>query len=178
MARKYQPKYWSKKGKFQKRYDELYETLVPSSGDAATEIGQILRFVSKIYYDIYNNGGCNLDMQYFKDAGEYLRSHCRGLNDIASELKVEDYVEKLRHFTNGNANDKENDEVVDVIVSYVSRRYYSEHAFENLIGKVEVLLQKLKPSPKLRAEIKEVTLAIAGARVQLCPCVPANPATK
>ena len=55
-------KYWNKKGKFQELYDEI-SFLVPPQGTAPTEIGEKLRIVGNIYYDIYNNGGCAV---YFK----------------------------------------------------------------------------------------------------------------
>jgi hypothetical protein len=52
--------YWAKKGRHQKIYDRLYAKLVPDSGEAGSDAGELLRTVSNVYYDIYNNGGCNL----------------------------------------------------------------------------------------------------------------------
>lgn len=52
--------YWSRKGRHQKRYDRLYAKLVPDSGEAGSDAGELIRTVSNVYYDIYNNGGCNL----------------------------------------------------------------------------------------------------------------------
>jgi hypothetical protein len=57
----YEPRYWSSKGSFQKEYDEMYKRLVPPEGKAATKAGEILRTVSSIYYDQFNNGGWNLE---------------------------------------------------------------------------------------------------------------------
>lgn len=56
-------KYWNKQGKYQKLYDQLYKELVPTEGKADTEHGETLRVLSNVYYDIYNNGGANLDAQ-------------------------------------------------------------------------------------------------------------------
>lgn len=59
---KYEPTYWNEKGKHQKLYRSLFKKLVPQEGEANTISGEILRIVSKIYYDIYNNGACNFDV--------------------------------------------------------------------------------------------------------------------
>lgn len=60
MKTKYQPKYWNNKGKYQKQYEQLRESLVPDMGMAKTSVGEVLRIVGNIYYDHFNNGGCNL----------------------------------------------------------------------------------------------------------------------
>lgn len=59
MKRTYEPKYWNHKGKYQKLYEELREKYVPKYGEAETEHGEIVRIVSRLYYDIYNNGAWN-----------------------------------------------------------------------------------------------------------------------
>ncbi len=53
--------YWNKRGKHQAKFDQLHCDLVPNEGFASTEHGELLRMVSNVYYDVYNNGGCNLD---------------------------------------------------------------------------------------------------------------------
>jgi len=63
--RTYEPKYWNKKGKYQKQYNEMYVRLVPDSGEADTEHGEIIRIISRVYYDHFNNGGCNLSGQEY-----------------------------------------------------------------------------------------------------------------
>jgi hypothetical protein len=52
--------YWNHKGRHQKLYDRLYAKLVPDNGEAGSDSGELLRTMSNVYYDIYNNGGCNL----------------------------------------------------------------------------------------------------------------------
>lgn len=48
--------YWNGKGRYQDIYTELWDRLVPSQGRASTTAGELLRSISKIYYDYYNNG--------------------------------------------------------------------------------------------------------------------------
>lgn len=57
--KEYTPKYWNGIGKHQKKYSLLFSELIPIEGKAKTERGEILRIVSRLHYDIYNNGGCN-----------------------------------------------------------------------------------------------------------------------
>ena len=52
----YQPTYWSERGTEQDKYEELWDELVPGLGEADTEAGELVRSISKIYYDLYNNG--------------------------------------------------------------------------------------------------------------------------
>jgi hypothetical protein len=55
----YQPKYWNCLGKYQKELERLQAELIPESGKAKTMHGELLRCVSKIYYDVFNNGWGN-----------------------------------------------------------------------------------------------------------------------
>lgn len=53
--------YWSSNGKYQAWYDELWKQ-VPAQGKADKLHIDLVRCVSKLYYDHYNNGGCNWDI--------------------------------------------------------------------------------------------------------------------
>ena len=52
--------YWNNNGVYQEQYDKLYESLVPSRGEADTVHGEMLRAVSRLFYDYCNNGNCNI----------------------------------------------------------------------------------------------------------------------
>jgi hypothetical protein len=52
--------YWDENGAYQKEYDELYTQLVPDSGEANTVHGEMIRCVSRLFYDYCNNGNCNV----------------------------------------------------------------------------------------------------------------------
>ena len=56
---RYSPTYWGSRGKYQKLYDTLYAQLVPNSGKADTPAGELLRQISRVYHDLYNNGWGN-----------------------------------------------------------------------------------------------------------------------
>ncbi len=48
--------YWNNCGALQDSYLRLATTLIPNSGDCSTLEGELLRAVSKVYHDYYNNG--------------------------------------------------------------------------------------------------------------------------
>jgi hypothetical protein len=50
--------YWAEKGKHQAELNRI-NALVPDSGPAETLEGELLRSVTRLYYDYYNNGMCN-----------------------------------------------------------------------------------------------------------------------
>lgn len=73
MKKKYQPTYWNKKGKYQDDFDRLYKELVPEFGESDTLNGEILRISSYLYYDFFNNGGCNSWDSYTDGAGDEIK---------------------------------------------------------------------------------------------------------
>jgi hypothetical protein len=50
--------YWDRKGKWQKHAEYLER--FPSEGDAALKCMAEFHEAVRVYYDLYNNGGCNL----------------------------------------------------------------------------------------------------------------------
>ena len=52
--------YWDKRGLYQEEYNELYALLLTSHGKASTPRGELLRSITNLYHEIYNNGGINI----------------------------------------------------------------------------------------------------------------------
>ena len=52
--------YWDQEGKYQEQYDKAWKQLIPASGEAEDGLPEALRAISRIGYDYYNNGFCNL----------------------------------------------------------------------------------------------------------------------
>jgi hypothetical protein len=118
---KAKPRYWNGEGRFQEEYKELFAQLVPPEGHCQTSIGELLRATSKIYYDIYNNGGCNLDWPLLPFIGIVL-SRCDSICEHAREIDhVIDY-RAIKRFVRGKATDEQNDAIVDTVVSFVKSR--------------------------------------------------------
>jgi len=51
--------YWEESGLYQAQYNEMFDKLIPSSGKCKTLGGEILRAVTRLYHDGYNNGFLN-----------------------------------------------------------------------------------------------------------------------
>lgn len=58
----------------QAQYDQLFDSLVPARGEADTVKGEALRVASRIYYDWFNNGFCNITAPHFELMLGFLRS--------------------------------------------------------------------------------------------------------
>jgi len=48
--------YWNKAGKYQAEFDRMSDELMPSMGACDTVAGEMIRSVSRLGYDLYNNG--------------------------------------------------------------------------------------------------------------------------
>ena len=117
-------KYWSDKGDYSKEYDYYWKKLVPSNGHAETLQGELLRCMSSIVYDRYNNGfGNNRKppslllykyrekfMPYMKNPDDFL-NFFKLYKDI--NFGYNTYVQKNWR------GDKYIDEIVDGIVRYI-----------------------------------------------------------
>lgn len=63
--------YWAGNGKYQKEYDKLFEAFVPRSGKADTIYGEILRGITNLNHEAFNNGNGNAyDEHSYKDIRE------------------------------------------------------------------------------------------------------------
>lgn len=93
--------YWNNNGVYQEQYDKLYESLVPSSGESDTVHGEMLRAVSRLFYDYCNNGNCNIrDVQQdccpdcdgsgFEEPDDCY--HCEGSGEIYEDEDEEELV--------------------------------------------------------------------------------------
>ncbi len=84
LERKHTPKggnYWGETGVYWNEYSKLWEEHVPPSGEAETVVGEMIRCISRLQYDYYNNGNCNV--QEYQTYYEYERcGNCDGDGEI------------------------------------------------------------------------------------------------
>lgn len=113
--------YSNNKGKYQKAYDILWGELVPTSGRADTEIGELLRRLSRVYYRYYNDGDTyddlcddefgNAMMRYFDDQKGVPKKHANKVHMILSSYNYESALEDavnyvLREIMLSKSNDE------------------------------------------------------------------------
>ena len=111
--------YWNQEGAYQNIYDFLYKNLVPSSGNAPTIHGELIRCVGRLYYDYCNNGNCNvLDIkmqtchncegcgyqEVFYSVDEDAEPEtedcyvCDGAGEVQDEVYITEYYEEMIDF--------------------------------------------------------------------------------
>lgn len=64
-------KYWNGTGKYQKELERM-EQLIPIMGRTDNKYMNLFLVATNIYYDVYNNGGCNISCCYMDDVEKYL----------------------------------------------------------------------------------------------------------
>tara|TARA_R100001086_G_scaffold63867_1_gene29634 strand:+ start:13164 stop:13655 length:492 start_codon:yes stop_codon:yes gene_type:complete len=96
--------YWNDEGIYQTEYNELYKILVPDCGDAPTIQGELIRVVSRLNYEYFNNGNCNAQHVLYDWNGEYEtgveidKYYQRMLDFLRSYSVAKDEVKKLEYF--------------------------------------------------------------------------------
>lgn len=122
--------YWENNGAYQKEYDELFKTLVPETGSAETIAGEMVRGVSRLYYDYFNNGNGNVVKAEYDDEGCTIRAYIHPFYDRFFKLLKDVYTEI--HGIEGEEENMENAfknirEIEDIIIDCG----YDEHSFSS-----------------------------------------------
>ena len=123
-------KYWNIQGQHQDLYNKYWETLVPDSGEADTPEGEALRAITRIYYDVYNNGGCNIieSEEVYDDDGNYecdehsISSFYEGFFDtVASFTGDHNKVRELKRKVEDLGADYWDGRLNDTVDSFIDR---------------------------------------------------------
>ena len=119
--------YWDNNGAYQKEYDALYDELVPNTGEADTLHGELIRAVSRLAYDYFNNGNCNaVECDYFTNT--YTCDWCGGEGFTSwGDEDDDDYEEETCDWCGGSGELEEEEEGDTNITDY----------YENLIVFIE-----------------------------------------
>lgn len=117
-------RYWNHHGRFQEQYDSLMTQLVPRIGPAESLAGELLRCVSNLGYERFNNGNGNRDVKSLQNQGRFLLQH-RGVltaHAVFLGLNVAVFAKALtavaRMYGNSRTHHDAVDMVTDVVVSY------------------------------------------------------------
>jgi len=95
--------YWNNKGRYQNIYDKLIEEM-PFYGASDDEDIEAIRCISKIVYDVYTNGACNLvGQQHVEDDDEgYYVFDIKWGNHEDKFKTIERYLNGDRQYMNAN----------------------------------------------------------------------------
>lgn len=84
--------YWNHTSKNTELYNALFKKLVPASGSCETMHGELLRCISKLHYDVFNNSLCNLDV---------LSYHAKFTLEHSKNLLEDDQFKIIREYFTG-----------------------------------------------------------------------------
>ena len=128
--------YWNNNGAYQKEYEELYEKLVPSSGEADSIHGEMIRAVSRLFYDFCNNGNCNvieIEQDTCQECGGcgYEDNDdedgiedcywCDGQGTEEGDIVIDDYYQEMIDFLEDNMD---NTKSLDVLIDFLEDKSY------------------------------------------------------
>lgn len=119
-------KYWDGDSKYKAEYEHYWDELVPPSGEADTMQGEILRMMSRIMYEWYNNGFINSR----REEAEFLDEHSDKFKPYMKDPKIWDAFfsefEEI-HFGDNDAQWREaEEEAAEEDQMYSRGSYYDE----------------------------------------------------
>tara|TARA_R100000655_G_C2868964_1_gene172989 strand:+ start:74 stop:520 length:447 start_codon:yes stop_codon:yes gene_type:complete len=94
--------FWAGTSPMQEQYDTLWR-LVPSQGEVILENKELqksveaFRNITRIYYDVYNNGGCNVAENRWEEwvIAPYYQPFFENVQEIVKHIDVKDTVIEL-----------------------------------------------------------------------------------
>ena len=132
--------YWDRNGKYQEQYDRAWKQLIPASGEAKDGLPEALRAISRIGYDYYNNGFCNLwraDEEYDSDGSYYdvyrMDSYYRDMVEYLAYEIPRDLHKELQEFlldAQGYGNWSDQASVIDRIIDHIMERIIEDELLE------------------------------------------------
>ena len=121
--------YWDNEGKYQAQYDRAWKQLIPFEGEAEDGWPEALRAISRIGYDYYNNGFCNLwrsSEEYDEDGCYYdvyeMDSFYEELVDYLAYEIPRDLHKQLKEFlldAQGYCNWSDSSDIIDRIIDHI-----------------------------------------------------------
>ena len=117
--------YWDNNGKYQEQYNKAWEKLIPASGEAEDGLPEALRAISRIGYDYYNNGFCNLWHSWDDGDGEYgtkMDPYYEDLVEYLEDNLPRDLYKELNYFLHdakGYGNWSNQAGVIDRIIDHI-----------------------------------------------------------
>lgn len=113
--------YWDNEGKYQEQYTKAWEQLIPLQGEAEDGWPELLRCISRIGYDYYNNGFCNL-WRTWDDGDTKMDSYYESIVEYLEDNLPNDLYKDLRAFlydAKGYGNWSDQAGIIDRITDHI-----------------------------------------------------------
>ena len=98
--------YWDGTGQYQTEYKTLCDNLVPDSGSAATLHGELIRAITRLSYEYYNNGNCNARERY-----------------INGDTYVDDFYDQFIRLIKESICTPETNQICDKLINIIEINY-------------------------------------------------------
>ena len=100
-----------------RQYGELWDLLVPDSGQCRTLQGEVIRIAGRVGHEVYDNGGINWDRSFGKLLDQYLRVVASGVSLTPDSLsRAEAAVASLK---SRSMSDRAVDDITELAVAWV-----------------------------------------------------------
>lgn len=106
--------YWNGKGKHESESKRIAE-LIPRFGITNNPYLNLFITSSCLYYDIYNNGGCNIKECYQEDIEKYIVPYADEIKSINFKCKLDTIYRNLK-------NKEKLESFMDSIIEFVSNK--------------------------------------------------------
>ena len=140
MSTTFKGSYWDNDGKYQAQYNKAWKQLIPASGEAEDGLPEALRAISRIGYDYYNNGFCNLwraDEEYDSDGSYYdvyrMDSYYKEMVEYLAYEVPRDLHKQLKEFlldAQGYGNWSDNADIIDRIIDHIMEQIIEQELIE------------------------------------------------
>ncbi|MEC3269816.1 MULTISPECIES: hypothetical protein [Bacillus cereus group] len=121
--------YWNSNGKYQKELDNL-RGLMPGIGMTSNQYMNLYITASKVYYDVHNNGGCNLADCYDKKIRDYIMPFSDDIKSLRLNVQMKTLIKNFE-------NEKKLEAFMDEIILYLQdkdltcKKYIVFHDWKN-----------------------------------------------
>lgn len=88
--------YWNKDGKYQKELINIY-SLMPKIGYTNNKYFDLFITATKVYCDVYNNGGCNLKDIHLDKIKQYVKPFVNELKSINFNVSDDTLIKYLKN---------------------------------------------------------------------------------
>lgn len=129
--------YWDNNGKYQEQYNKAWEKLIPFQGEAEDGWPELLRSISRIGYDYYNNGFCNL-WRTWDDGETTMDSYYESLVEYLEDNLPKDLYKDLKSFlydARGYGNWSDQASVLDRIIDHIIEGIMEDGLLEEVCDK-------------------------------------------
>jgi len=156
--------YWNETSPYYAEYQEFWDELVPESGEADTLQGELLRMISRISYDYYNNGFGNdrsEEAKFLDEHSNLFKPYMKDPNiwdtfyNMYEEIGFGDTTEFYRKVEDEYGGDYDDDEdfdpySMDSIDDFIKRNHWNvekhlDEIMDGIVKYIRLTKHKLEP---------------------------------